>query len=123
MKISTLLNIYPYLNPKIKAKKWRHLTNSELLNLKEEKQVISNCYDVAVRYALLATEKGKNLLHKIIHISKNPSNTRTCKIVFNLNGKNRAYRSVTSETKTLGELIGSAVGKMIRCNPSQKPFL
>ncbi len=123
MKVSILSNIYPCINPKIKCKKWRTLTDSELIALKEEKQVISNCYDVAVRYALLATEKGKEILKNIFRISKNSGDARTFKIIFNIDGNKKAYRSVTSETRSLGELVGSAVGKMIRCNPSQKPFI
>lgn len=123
MKVSILSNAYSCLNPKIKGKAWRSLTDAELLALKNEKQVISNCYDVAVRYALLAIEKGKEIFRNVIKISKNPEKSRTCKITFNINGKKKSYRSITSETRTVGELIGSSVGKMIRCNPSEKPFI
>ena len=92
MKVSILSNAYSCLNPKIKGKAWRSLTDAELLALKNEKQVISNCYDVAVRYALLAIEKGKEIFRNVIKISKNPGKSRTCKITFNINGKKKSYR-------------------------------
>ena len=66
MRISTLKRLYPYLNNSIKKHKWRKPTNIELNNLLKEKQVISNCYDVATRHALLSTEKGKNAIQKAI---------------------------------------------------------
>ena len=119
----SLRKIYPYLNKNIKNRKWRQLTDKELDSLMKEKQVISNCYDVATRYALMLTEKGREAIKNAVRISKNNDGKLTCKITFHIGDKVKTYRSVTSENHSLGELIGSAVGKMIRCNPSQKPFI
>lgn len=123
MNIVFLRKMYPYLNANIKNRKWRTLTNKELDALMQEKQVISNCYDVAVRYALMQTKKGRELIKKVIKISKNDDGKRTCKITFHIKDKIKTYRSITSKKRSLGELIGSAVGKMIRCNQSQKPLI
>lgn len=123
MRISILKKIYPYLNNNIKNKKWRTLTESELSNLMQEKQIISNCYDVATRHALLSTEKGKELIKKAIKIAKDSQGNTTCKIIFNIGNNKKAYRSISSRNKSLGQLIGSAIGKMIRKNPSQKPLI
>jgi len=122
MKIKYLRKIYPYLNNNIKNKKWRSLSDAELLSLLKEKQVISNCYDVATRYALLSKVKGKDAVKKIIKVAKTPDGKLTCKIKFNIDDGVKIYRSVTSSKKTLGQLISSAVGKMIRNNPLQKPI-
>lgn len=55
MKTGLLRKIYPYLNNNIKNRKWRSLTEKELDALMAEKQVVSNCYDVATRFSLLKT--------------------------------------------------------------------
>lgn len=123
MKLARLRKIYPHLNSNIKNRKWRRLTDKELDALMQEKQVISNCYDVATRYALMLTEKGREAIKKAIWVSKNNDGQMTCKVTFHIKDKLKTYRSVTSKNHSLGELIGSAVGKMIRCNPSQKPLI
>ena len=121
MKASTVRKIYPYLCDSIKNRKWRSLTEKELDVLMEEKQVISNCYDVATRYALLNTKQGRDCLLKRIKLEDGVENPH-CKVIFNINGKNKSYVSC-SNTGTLGNKIASAVEKMIHRNPGQKPFI
>lgn len=121
MKASTVRKIYPYLCDSIKNRKWRSLTEKELDALMAEKQVISNCYDVATRYALLNTKQGRDCLLKRIKLEDGVENPH-CKVIFNINGKNKSYVSC-SNTGTLGDKIASAVEKMIHRNPGQKPFV
>ena len=123
MKIQSLRKVYPYINNKIKTKHWRKVTDADLDSLMQEKQVISNCYDVAVRYALLLTEKGREAIKKVLRIATDENGNLTSKITFHIKEKKKTYRSVTSDSRTLGESIGSAVGKMIRFNPSEKPLI
>ena len=122
MKFSILRKIYPYLNNTVKNRKWRSITHAELNNLLEEKQIISNCYDMAVRYALLQTEYGRACLKKRIKIQKNSDNPAV-KVLFNIDGKNKAYIADNKNDLSLGKLITKAVNKMIKRNPTQKPFV
>lgn len=123
MRNSTLRKIYPFLNENSKNLKWRKLTNDELDSLMNEKQVISNCYDIAVRHSLLASEKGREMIRKTIKVAKNPDNGLACKVIFNIDGKKKPYVVTDVKHKSLGDLVTFAVDKMIKNNPSQKPFI
>ena len=147
MKISTLRKIYPYLSKNIKNKKWRSLTDAELERSMKEKQVIANCYDEATRYALLATEKGRDLLKKRLKIEKGAKLDPEYKVKLNINGKEEVYRatrndyygkcssiyndysetpgglkSFTEEDSRLSLGVSTAIQKMITKHPSMKPF-
>lgn len=119
--VSLVRKIYPYLCDTAKNRKWRSLSAKELEALMNEKQVISNCYDVATRYSLLSTQKGKEFLLKRIKLEKGTDNPH-CKVTFNIDGKNKTYVS-SLNSGSLSSKIASAVTKMIRMNPSQKPLI
>lgn len=122
MKLSTLRKIYPYLSNNIKNRKWRSLTDTELNMLQQEKQVISNCYDMSVRHALLATESGRAALKSRIKIQKGVNNP-AFRVKFNINGKDKTYTVENNENLSLGKLLTKTVSKMIQRNPSQKPLI
>jgi len=123
MKLAMLKKIYPYLNNNLKHHKWRKLTNAELDSLMAEKQIVSNCYDVAVRYSLLNSNKGREFLKKNLKVSKNLNDINACKITFNIKNQKKSYKTISDGSKTLGEMITSTVGKMIKNNPLQKPWI
>lgn len=124
MTISTLRNITPsFFGRQLRNVKWRKLTDVELDNLMYEKQVISNCYDMSVRHALLASEKGREMMQDAIKIGTNSDNGISCKVIFNINGKRKPYVVSGEKGTSLGTLITNAVDKMIKNNPGQKPLI
>ena len=148
MKLSILRKIYPYLSSDVKNIKWRSLSKSELERAMSDKQIIANCYDEATRYALLASEKGREILSKRIKIEKDAITNPAYKIKLNMNGKEKSYRATkldyfgnhislfrdfSSNPLTLPSFdysnsrlslgVSIAIRKMVRNNPLMKPFL
>jgi len=148
MKIGFLRKIYPYLSKDTKNIKWRNLTEQELNRAMEEKQVISNCYDEATRYALLASKKGRKFLKSRIKIQKGENIDPAYKIKLNINGKDEIYRATkndykyffsdiydnyakadvivkpyTAKNSRLSLAVNIAVSKMITKHPSMKPLV
>lgn len=122
MKLSIVRKLYPYISDNAKNRKWRALSDAELDNLLQEKQIVSNCYDMSVRHALLASNFGRECLKKRIRIQRDVKNP-ACKVIFNVNGKDKPYIVQNKLNMSLGKLLTLAVGKMIRRNPSQKPLV
>lgn len=148
MKLSILRKIYPYLSPDIKNIKWRSLSDTELNQAMKEPQIIANCFDEATRYALLASEKGRDLLKNRIKIQKGENILPAYKFKLNVNGKDEVYKSTkidyfsshsdlyndyydisrgglnfeTAKARlSLG--VNIAVRKLVKKHPSMKPFL
>ncbi len=148
MKLAIVKKIYPYLNSNLKNIKWRSLTDEELNRAMTDKQMIANCYDEATRYALLASEKGRDLLKKRLKIECGASIDPAYKIKLNVNGKEKNYRvtkldyygqhfslyknysdspsgmsSFDYSNSPLSLGVNIAVRKMVRGFPSMKPLL
>lgn len=148
MKLSTLRKIYPYLSRQVKDKKWRPLTDAELDRSMKDKQIIANCYDEAVRYSLLASEKGRAMLKKRVMIERDAILDPSYKVILNVNGKDEIYRATRRDyygghsslydnfskdgrglscfnydDSRLSLGVSIAIRKMIRRHPSMKPFL
>ena len=123
MNISRIRKLYSLLPENAKGLKWRKPTSSELDLICSEKQVISNCYDMATREALLSSNEGRKIFSKRIKIADTSNGTKVCKVIFNINGKNKAYSARFMSKNTLGWQISNAVNKMISHNWSQKPLI
>ena len=148
MKLSILRKIYPYLSSDIKSIKWRSLSDPELNQAMKDPQIIANCFDEATRYALLASEKGRELLKNRIKIQKGENILPAYKLKLNVNGKDEVYKSTKidyfSSSSDLyndyynisrGGLnfenskvrlslgVNIAVCKLVKKHPSMKPFL
>ena len=148
MKTGILRKIYPYLNNTCKDIKWRSITDAELEALKQERQVISNCYEESVRYSLINSLEGRKLLRKRIKVENRKTAEPAYKISLNINGKNENYRSsmvdyygkyasiyrdyfdtpldfINSAKRSTSPSLGIniAISKMIRRHPSQKPLI
>lgn len=107
----------------VRGLKWRPPTVSELDSICREKQVLSNCYDIATREALLSSTEGRKGFAKRIKIAETSNGAKICKVIFNINGKNKAYTGRLMGENTLGWQISHAVNKMISHNWSQKPLI
>lgn len=148
MKLSLLRKIYPCINHANKNIKWRSLTNEELDRAMKDPQMIANCYDEATRYALLASEKGRDFIRKRIKIEKDGCLDPAYKTKLNINGKEEVYRatkldyysssrdlycdysldehglrSFNYENSRVGLGVSIAIKKMVAKHPFMKPFL
>lgn len=92
MQISTLRKIYPFLNKNVKNIKWRALTDAEINAAMKEPQKVANCYNVASRYALFSSDKGRELLRQRIRIQKNAKSDPAYKFTLSVNNKDEIYR-------------------------------
>lgn len=93
MKVKFLRKLYPYINSGKKNIRWRRLTDAELDMAMREEQRLCTCYSESTRYALLSTDKGRELLRKRIMIEKDGSLEPSYKIKLNVNGKDETYRT------------------------------
>ena len=149
MKISILRKIYPYLNSHQKNIKWRSLTDEEFERSLKDYQVIANCFEDATRYALIKSNKGRELLRKRFKIQKNASIDPAYKIQLSANDKKKEIYKATpldyyggyfklyreysdspdglasfdySDSK-LGLGVNIAVSKFVNKHPLMKPVL
>ena len=142
MKISKLRRLYPSLNNCKKNVKWRQLLPEEINKILQEEQVVSNCYEESVRYSLLKSPKGLDLIRKRIKKGeKDNSSNHAYKFIFKVNSKDEAYRGdkldcysdsylyvnysdYYLDTKIrVGEAACIAISKMLSKHPEQKPFI
>ncbi len=148
MKISILRKIYPYLNANQKNIKWRSLTNEELERSLKDPQVIANCFEDATRYALIKSNKGREILRKKFKIQKNAQIDPAYKIILHTNKKEKVFKATAYDyygkyfnlyseysdnpkglssfnyaNSKLGLGINIAISKLISKHPLMKPFL
>lgn len=97
MKVSLLRKIYPYLNSGKKNIRWRRLTDAELNLVMQEKQKLCTCYSDSTRYALLSTNKGREMLKSRIMVQKADSLEPAYKIRLNANGVEETYRTCSAD--------------------------
>ena len=149
MKISILRKIYPYLNFNQKNIKWRSLTDDEFERSLKDYQVIANCFEDATRYALIKSDKGRELLRKRFKIQKNASIDPAYKIQVNVDenkkeiykatpldyygGYFKLYREYSDSPEGLASFdysdsklglgVNIAISKFISKHPLMKPIL
>ena len=149
MKISILRKIYPYLNVNQKNIKWRSLTDEEFERSLKDYQVIANCFEDATRYALIKSDKGRELLRKRFKIQKNASIDPAYKIQVNVDeykkeiykatpldyygGYFKLYREYSDSPEGLASFdysdsklglgINIVISKFISKHPLMKPIL
>ena len=148
MNIKSLRKIYPTIKDCHKNISWRRITDAELEKSLSEKQKICDCYSMAVRYALIKSQKGKEILKKRIWVEKGNSDMPAYKIMLTVDGKNEVYRVersdflgkffklfsayneiprgsgnfAQSECENLNLAIDIATSKMISKHPKEKPW-
>ncbi len=143
MKLRYIRRFYSHIDETSKNIKWRHLTDTELDKSMHQPQIVANCYDEATRYALLNSVQGRAMLKRRIWIENTKSSTCPAyKILFNINGKEKAYRATFKDywgsfnalterywindhnnyaRLSLG--VNVAMAKMIKEFPFMKPFI
>jgi hypothetical protein len=116
-------NSQPTVPANINNIQWRKLNDAELDSLKNEKQTISNCYDIATRQALLSSKKGRELLRDRVEVPVNTDLYHGCKVRFNIDGKEKTYLSGNRPELSTGELITESVDNMLKHNFTKKPLI
>lgn len=146
----SIRNIYPKIPQCHKGIKWRPITREELKESRRENQLASNCYDEAVRFALISSDKGFEEISKRIKIQKNATVYQAYKFILNINGQERTfvstednytklYKDLTSfyyfkgkkdpsaffkpHKPRLSLAANIAIDKMLLDNPEQKPLI
>ena len=144
MRISLLRKIYPSLDNGMKNIKWRKLTDKELDLSMNQYQVIANCYDEAVRFSLLNTKQGREMIKSRIKIERDAVIDPSYKTKLNIKGKEEVYRATKADYYGKGICadiynnyryadgyirpprlsigVSCAIQKMINKHPSMKPF-
>lgn len=148
MNIKTLRRIYPYISENRRNVKWRRITDMELIKSVYEKQKTCNCYSMATRYALIKSDKGRELLKNRIWVERGNLEEPAYKIKLSVNGKDEIYRVdqkdlwgkffklfsaynenprgsgnfEASECNNLNLALDVAISKMISKHPKEKPW-
>lgn len=148
MKTREIRKIYPYIKQTHKGIHWRRLNNTEIQNGMAELQKTCDCFSNATRYALLNSNKGREILSNRIKIDKDSSIDPTYKITLNVNKHDESYRVTKndyfgkffstyrayneyppksgefqeSEANNLNTAFDIAIAKMIKKHPKEKPW-